>query len=235
MKIGIIGAMEEEVAVLKTKLEGANTELRAGLSFVSGRLKGQEVVIVRSGIGKVNAGACTQLLIDRYSVDYVINTGIAGSLDSAIDIGDIVISEDAVQYDVDATNFGYALGEVPRVGRLAFPADEKLIALAEVENRRVNPEIHTFIGRVCSGDKFVSDGETKAWIIKHFQGRCVEMEGAAIAQIAAQNGIPFLILRAISDKADHSATMDYPSFEKKAIEHCVRLTEALVGRLSVEF
>ncbi len=232
MKIGIIGAMEEEVTKLKEILTDATVEERAGLQFVSGKMQDKEVVIVRSGIGKVNAGACTQLLIDRFNVGCVINTGIAGSLDPAIDIGDIVISEDAVQYDVDATNFGYALGEIPRVGRLAFPASERLIAIAEEENRHVNSDIHTFIGRVCSGDKFVSDNETKDWIVKHFQGRCCEMEGAAIAQIASQNKVPFVIIRAISDKADNSATMDYPTFEKKAIEHCVKLTEAVVSRIS---
>ena len=121
-----------------------------------------------SGIGKVNAGACTVVLIDRFAVDCVINTGIAGSLDAHINIGDIVLSEDAVQYDMDATNFGYQLGEIPRVGTMAFHADDRLIAAAEEENRRVNPEIRTFIGRVCSGDKFVSDSDTKNWIIKHF-------------------------------------------------------------------
>lgn len=229
--IGIIGAMDEEVAKLKDALKDVRTEERGGLSFVIGQLGGREVVVVRSGIGKVNAGACTQVLIDRYQVDHIINTGIAGSLDAHIDIGDIVLSEDAVQYDMDATGFGYALGEVPRVGALSFRADQRMIEIAEEENRRVNPDIHTFIGRVCSGDRFVSKNETKEWIFEHFQGRCVEMEGAAIAQIAYLNRVPFLIIRAISDKADNSAVMDYPAFEKKAIEHCVRLTEAVVSRL----
>ena len=229
--IGIIGAMDEEVEKLKASITDAKTEEHNGLTFVTGKLNGKDVTVVRSGIGKVNAGACTAVLIDCYKVDYVINTGIAGSLDAHIDIGDIVISEDAVQYDMDATNFGYKLGEIPRVGTLEFKASDKLIAFAEEENRRVNSDIHTFIGRVCSGDKFVSDGETKEWIIKHFQGKCCEMEGAAIAQVAWQNKVPFVIIRAISDKADNSAHMDYPAFEKKAIEHCVRLTEALVARL----
>lgn len=229
--IGIIGAMDEEVEKLREDLTDVVTEVHGNLEFYAGKLAGKDVVVVRSGIGKVNAGACTQVLIDRYHVDYVINTGIAGSLDAVIDIGDIVLSEDAVQYDMDATNFGYQLGEIPRIGTMAFKADDQLIAIAEEENRRVNPEIKTFIGRVCSGDRFVSDPETKDWIIRHFQGRCCEMEGAAIAQIAYLNHVPFLIIRAISDKADHTATVEYPKFEKQAITHCVRLTEALVGRL----
>lgn len=232
MKIGIIGAMEEELSRLREQLSDSSYEDRGGLRFFFGKLKGREVVLVRSGIGKVNAAACTQLLIDRYAVDCIINTGIAGSLDNRIDIGDIVISEDAVQYDVDATSFGYSPGEVPRVGRLAFPADSGLIALAEEENRRVNREIHGFIGRVCSGDRFVSDSETKQKISEGFQGLCVEMEGAAIAQVAFQSRVPFVIVRAISDKADNSASVDYPIFERQAISHCVRLTEAVVERLA---
>ncbi len=229
--IGIIGAMEEEVEKLQADITDAVAEQHHGLRFVRGKLNGKEVTIVRSGIGKVNAGACAAMLIDRFSADCIINTGIAGSLDAHINIGDIVLSEDAVQYDMDATAFGYQLGEIPRVGTMAFPAAERLIAMAEEENRRVNPELRTFIGRVCSGDKFVSDHETKDWIQRHFRGKCCEMEGAAIAQIAWQSKVPFLIIRAISDKADDSAQMDYPTFEKLAIEHCVRLTEALVGRL----
>lgn len=167
--IGIIGAMDEEVAKLKADLTDTMEEQHTGLTFVTGKLSGKDVVVVRSGIGKVNAGACTAVLIDRYHVDYVINTGIAGSLDAHIDIGDIVLSEDAVQYDMDATNFGYQLGEIPRVGTMAFKASDTLIGIAEEENKKVNPEIRTFIGRVCSGDKFVSDHETKDWIISHFQ------------------------------------------------------------------
>ncbi len=229
--IGIIGAMEEEIAALKSKIPDALVEERCGMSFVLGKLNGRDVVVVRSGIGKVNAGACAQLLIDRYSVSCLVNTGIAGSLDNAIEIGDIVLSEDAVQYDVDATNFGYPLGEIPRAGTLSFRADERMLDIAASLNREVNPEINTFRGRVCSGDKFVSDSKTKKWIIDHFQGCCCEMEGAAIAQIASQNEVPFLIIRAISDKADHSALVDYPEFEEKAIKHCVKLTEALVAKL----
>ncbi len=229
--IGIIGAMDEEVQKLKEDMTEMQAEQRGGLCFLKGKLCGKEVVVVRSGIGKVNAAACTQTLIDRYQATCIINTGIAGSLDASINIGDIVLSEDAVQYDVDATAFGYALGEIPRVGTLAFRAEERLIDLAEEENRHVNPEIHTFIGRVCSGDLFVSDNAKKQWISEHFQGSCCEMEGAAIAQVAYQNRVPFLIIRAISDKADGSASVDYPTFEKQAISHCVRLTEALVGRL----
>ena len=162
----------------------------------------------------------------------MINTGIAGSLDARIDIGDLVISTDALHHDMDAVNFGYALGQIPRMDTLAFPADEKLIETAAQVCAKVNPDIRTWTGRVVSGDQFISDKAIKDRIISNFGGFCTEMEGAAIAQAAYLNKIPFVILRAISDKADDSATMDYPAFEKKAIEHSVRLVLGMMEALA---
>jgi len=222
-RIGIIGAMEEEVALLKERMVIEKKVEKASMEFWAGTLAGREAVVVRSGIGKVNAGICTQILADVFEVDAVINTGIAGSLDARIDIGDIVISTDALQHDVDACVFGYAPGQIPRMNVLAFPADEKLIEAAKNACEEVNPDIHTWTGRVVTGDQFIADKAMKERIITEFQGCCTEMEGAAIAQGAYLNNIPFVILRAISDKADDSATMDYPTFERQAIEHSVRL------------
>ena len=166
---------------------------------------------------------CAQILADRYQVSGIVNTGIAGSLMAKIDIGDIVLSTDALQHDMDATNFGYPAGQIPRMDVLSFPADPKLLALAKECCGRVNPEIHTYEGRVVSGDQFISDQKKKDWLIETFHGYCTEMEGAAIAQAAYLNGIPFLIIRAISDKADNSANVDYPTFEAQAIIHSVNL------------
>ena len=233
-RIGIIGAMEEEVAILKEKMKIEQKLEKASMEFFAGTLAGMEVVVVRSGIGKVNAGICTQILVDLFDVKAVINTGIAGSLDGRIDIGDIVISTDALHHDMDAVNFGYPLGQIPRMDTLSFPADEKLIAVAEEACRQVNPDIHTWTGRVVSGDQFIADRAVKDRIIENFGGFCTEMEGAAIAQGAYLNQIPFVILRAISDKADDSATMDYPTFEKKAIEHSVRLVIRMMELLGQE-
>ena len=193
---------------------------------------GKDVVIVRSGIGKVNAGICAQILVDRFGVDTLINTGIAGSLDAQIDIGDMVISTDALHHDMDATIFGDPAGQIPRMDTLSFPADEKLVKKAVAANEKANPDIHTFTGRVVSGDQFISDKAKKEWLIEQFSASCTEMEGAAIGQAAALNGIPFLIIRAISDKADNSANMDYPAFEKLAIEHSVRLTQGMLKRMA---
>ncbi|MGI6069248.1 MAG: 5'-methylthioadenosine/adenosylhomocysteine nucleosidase [Blautia sp.] len=229
--IGIIGAMEEEVACLKEQMKEVKVTAKAGMEFYQGLLGGKSVVVVRSGIGKVNAAVCTQILADDFKVDGVINTGIAGSLKNEVDIGDIVLSTDVIQHDVDARDFGYPKGQIPRMELLAFPADEKLRETAKRVCERVNPQIKVYCGRVASGDQFISSHEVKERIKEDFAPYCVEMEGAAIGQCAYLNGIPFLIVRAISDKADNSATMDYPAFEKQAIAHCVNLTENMVKEL----
>lgn len=229
--IGIIGAMDEEVQQIVDVMEVKKVERKASMTFNMGILSGKEVVIVRSGIGKVNAAVCTQILVDDFDVDYVINTGIAGSLKAEIDIADVVISDDVLHHDMDATGFGYPLGQIPRMETLSFKADEKLIALAKESCAHIIPEIGVHVGRIVSGDQFISDKTVKDRIASNFNGYCTEMEGAAIAQAAYLNQVPFLILRAISDKADDSATMDYPTFEAQAIKHSVLLIKELVERI----
>ena len=231
MTIGIIGAMEEEVALLKNDMKIEETVEYASMLFCKGELCGKQVVIVRSGIGKVNAAICAQLLADKFAVDVLINTGVAGSLDATIDIGDMVISTDLVEHDMDTTIFGDPLGQVPRMDSFSFPADPELVEKAVTANKEANPEIQTFTGRIVSGDQFVSASEVKEKLVKNFDAKCTEMEGAAIAHAAYLNKISCVIIRAISDKADNSATMDYPTFEKKAIEHSVRLVRNLLPRL----
>lgn len=226
--IGIIGAMDEEVGRLKEKMQVEKVEKKAQMEFFQGNLEGKEVVIVRSGIGKVNAGICTQILVDDFQVSAVINTGVAGSLKNEINIGDIVLSSDTLQHDMDATGFGYEPGVIPRMDTSVFQADEKLIRLAKQVNEQVNGEIDTFVGRVVSGDQFISDHEKKEFLVNQFGGYCTEMEGAAIAQVCHLNEIPFLIIRAISDKADNSATMDYGEFEAQAITHTVNLLSGMM-------
>lgn len=230
-KIGIIGAMEIEVAALKEQMENVTQVKKASMEFNRGVLNGKEVVVVRSGIGKVNAAVCTQILIDDFQVEAVINTGIAGSLKNEINIGDIVVSTDALQHDMDARKFGYPKGQIPQMEVFSFTADEVLRETAVRVCRKVNPDIEVFEGRVVSGDQFVADAEVKEEIVSEFSGYCTEMEGAAIAQAAYLNGVPFVVLRAISDKADNSATMDYPTFERKAAEHCVNLVGELLREL----
>ena len=230
-KIGIIGAMEVEVASLKSAMKVSRMLKKAQMEFLEGELEGCQAVIVRSGIGKVNAAVCTQILVDEFGVDGVINTGIAGSLKAEINIGDIVLSTDVLHHDMDATGFGYPLGQIPQMDAFSFQADEQMRKLAKEVCEEVNPEIRVFEGRVVSGDQFISSREVKDKIKENFDGCCTEMEGAAIAQTAYLNQIPFVIIRAISDKADDSATMDYPTFEKQAVEHSVRLTRGFLKRI----
>lgn len=231
MIIGIIGAMEEEVSILKETMEIQETVEYAGMTFCKGKLCERDVVIVRSGIGKVNAAICAQVLVDKFQVKVLLNTGIAGSLDAAIDIGDMVISTDLVEHDMDASIFGDPVGQIPRMDTFSFPADPVLVEKAKEANMQANPDIQTFTGRIVSGDQFVSSSEVKERLVTNFQAKCTEMEGAAIAHAAYLNKISCVIIRAISDKADNSATMDYPTFEKKAIEHSVRLVQNLLPRI----
>ena len=229
--IGIIGAMEEEITNLKSHMQVDEVQTIAGMSFFKGAVKGTKLVLVRSGIGKVNAGICTQILASVYGVDTVINTGIAGSLNADIDIGDIVVSTSLVQYDVDARNFGYKLGEIPRMNIVEFPADQYLIDKTQNVFDSLDLGIKLYKGMIATGDKFVSEDSLKAEIISNFHAYCVEMEGAAIAQAAMLNNMACVVIRAISDKADNSADVDYRSFEAKAIENMSKISLALVDSL----
>lgn len=229
--IGIIGAMEVEVAILKEKMEDVRIIKKASMDFYEGILAGKKVVVVRSGIGKVNAGICAQILADVFSVDAIINTGIAGSLNKNINIGDIVLSTDVVQHDMDATGFGYRKGQIPQMPVFFFNADDNLRRLAAEVCKEVNPDIQVFEGRIASGDQFVCDQDVKNRIVSEFSAYATEMEGAAIGQAAYLNEIPFLVIRAISDKADGSAQMDYSEFEKAAVDHSVRLTLNMLARI----
>ncbi|MCD7752648.1 MAG: 5'-methylthioadenosine/adenosylhomocysteine nucleosidase [Lachnospiraceae bacterium] len=231
-KLGIIGAMDLEVAALKEQMNCTRRMTRAGMDFWEGTLNGTAVVIVQSGIGKVLAGICVQILADKFEVTHVINTGVAGSLNADLDIGDIVVSRDAVYHDFDVTKLGYAPGQVPGRSEVAFAADPALIDAAVESCKRVNPDIHCLVGRVASGDQFISDKTTKERIISGFAGYCAEMEGCAIAQAATANSIPFVIIRAISDKADDSAKMDYPTFEKAAAHHSALLVADLIKKFA---
>ncbi|MBE5825337.1 MAG: 5'-methylthioadenosine/adenosylhomocysteine nucleosidase [Butyrivibrio sp.] len=231
MKIGIIGAMEVEVETLKAAMDIKNTVKKASMEFFEGTIGATQVVVVRSGICKVNAGICVQILADTFGVTHVLNTGAAGSLDARINIGDIVLSTDACYHDVDATIFGYRKGEIPQLGTQVFAADKELIEKAKEAIGKAAPDLGIFEGRVCSGDQFISSQEVKDAIKADFGGMCTEMEGAGIAQACYLNSIPFVIIRAISDKADGSDIMDYPEFEKKAAHDCAALVLELLKTL----
>ncbi len=229
-KLGIVGAMQQEVETLLAAMQDVKKTEKAVAVFYEGKLEGLDVVVVQCGVGKVNAAMCTQSLCDCFGVTHLVNTGIAGSLCADLDIADLVVSEDAMYHDFDCVHFGYEMGRVPGMDVTAFPADEKMAALAFAAAEKVNPG-HTKVGRVASGDLFVAERKAKERIIQRTGALCTEMEGAAIAHTAYRNGVPFVVIRAISDKADDSAEMDYPTFEKIAAHRCAAVTMEMARNL----
>ena len=229
MKLGIISAMDSEHRQLAERLQEKKEICDGGFKYVEGTLGANQVVLTQCGIGKVNAAIGAQILCDLFGVTHIVNTGIAGSLCAQQDIGDMVISSDVWHHDFDCVAFGYPMCKIPGMPQ-SFAADEKLIALAK--NAAAQTGSNVRIGRVASGDQFVADPKLKEQIISRTQALCTEMEGAAIAQTAYRNGIPFVILRCISDKADNSAEMDYPSFEAMAAQRCAQVTTLLAEQLA---
>lgn len=215
-RIGIIGAMEIEVEMLKEVTQVAAVVESAGMSFVVGQLEGQDIILVTSGIGKVNAAICTQILVDKFDVTHVINTGVAGAIHEDLTFGDLVISTDLIEHDVDATGFGYELGQIPRMDEWAFKADETLISLAEKAAIEESITHKVVKGRIVSGDVFISSVEKKDFLSNQFTAYAGEMEGAAIAHTCYLNKVPFLILRAMSDKADGTAHENFEAFCQEA-------------------
>ena len=222
-RIGIIGALESEVNSLISLIDEAESRDIADMTFYSGKILGQDVVIVRCGIGKVNMAMCTQIMIAYYAVDQIINTGVAGALHPDLHVGDVVISTDTLQHDYDLSGAGYSRKECPEIMGMIYEADPRLIGLAQAICGIVNPEVNCMTGRILTGDQFISDGKTKADIVDLFGGCCVEMEGAAMAQVAVKNHVPFVIIRAISDQADEHAMESFDDFEKKAAMVAVKL------------
>lgn len=232
--LGIIGAMDDEVARLKSMIEKLEIVSRAGMEFYKGMIEGTDVVVVKCGVGKVNAAMCTQAMIDIFSVDALINTGIAGSLDADIDIGDVVLATDTVEHDMDVAALGYKPGVIPDTAVSVFDTDGYLLGIAKESAEAAGIDVKVFTGRVVSGDQFISSKEKKTWLVDTFGGRCAEMEGASIGHVAVLNKVPYLVVRSISDKADDSAEMDYPTFAAKAIDNSVRMMTEIIKRYEVK-
>lgn len=209
--IGIIGAMDEEVSILLELMDIKQTVNKASLEFNRGILEGKDVVLVKCGIGKVNAALCAQILISEFGVDAVVNTGVAGALNEELDVNDIVISTDAVEHDFDAKAYGYPQGTIPRMDTSVFKADDRLIEAA-YNSSKDSIKNNVFKGRIATGDVFIASRELKDSIIKEFGAYCGEMEGGAIAHVCHTNNTPFVVIRAMSDKADDSANVTYEEF-----------------------
>ena len=217
---GIIGAMDHEIDTLVADLENKKQETKFGLTFYTGKLKKYDVVIVKCGIGKVNAGRTTQVLISEYKPKYIINTGIAGGLNDQLKIGDIVISDDLIQHDFDVSLFGYAKGYmctgVDKDKPTKYIADKELSEKIQKVLSKNNEGRTVFKGRVLTGDAFIGSKEKKKELVDTFQGFCCEMEGAAIAQVASLNNVPFTVIRLISDLPNGQGPDDYNKFEAAA-------------------
>ena len=224
----VIGAMEEEIEALLGALEGARSETAGPFTVHRGRLEGRDVLVARCGIGKVNAAALTQALL-ALGVDRVLFTGVAGAVQPGLAVGDLVISRDAVQHDLDVTALGYRLGEVPGEP-WSWQADAELVHLALASAAEI-AEVTTIVGRVLSGDQFIADPARVAQLHEAFDGACAEMEGAAVAQVCARWGVPFVIIRSISDTADHDAQVDFRSFTPLAAARAKRVIRGILRRL----
>jgi adenosylhomocysteine nucleosidase len=228
--IGIIGAMQEEIELLHAQLEQATEESHAGIKYYRGKLHGRKAVLCKSGVGKVNAAVCTQVLIDRFGADVVLFTGVAGALDPVLDIGDIVISSSSVQHDMDVTALGFPRGVIPYQETSEFRADEGLVRLASEAGERLFPG-RCRIGKVLSGDQFVADREAVRTLHEQLGGTCTEMEGAAVAQVCAMNGVPYVVIRSMSDKADGSAHVNFAEFTVEAANRSFALVSDMVRDL----
>ncbi len=233
--IGIIGAMDSEVAGLTARLENAVTHRHAGRTFVQGILASRPAVVVQSGIGKVAAAVTAQLLIDKFGVDCLINTGMAGGLDPRLAVKDLVVGTAALQHDFDLTAFGHAPGYITGEDdskATLFAADRRLADLALEAAAEVLPAGSKAItGIIASGDIFVDDSALKQRIIARHGAAAAEMEGAAIAQVAVDNGVPFLILRTVSDLAEHQANVSFDELERYVGQLAADITLALLARL----
>lgn len=230
-KVGIIGAMDVEVDTLKEATDIKTVTKIADMEFCEGTLGEKNVVIVKCGMGKVNSGICAHTLINDFNCTKIINTGVAGSLDDKIDIGDFVVSTDAVQHDFNVEAIGFEKGEIPYTGLYAFPADEAMREAAVKAIQESASDVNAFEGRVCSGDQFISTKEQKDKIISDFGGLCCEMEGAAIAQACYLNSTPFVVIRAISDKPNETEFVDYKVFEAQAAARCAKIVQYMIENM----
>lgn len=227
MVFGIIAAMSEELEILLKDMDLEDKKVKANMTFNKGKLWGKDVVAVVCGIGKVNAAICTQILASEYNVDKVINVGVAGGIGKEIYPGDIVIADNLVEHDMDTTAFGDPHGQIPRMDTFDFKCDAALVEAAKKACNSLG-DIHTFVGRIVSGDVFVADIEKIQWLEKEFSALSCEMEGASIAHTCYLNSIPFVVIRSISDNANNGAHMDFEKFTPIAVKNSTALLKEML-------
>jgi adenosylhomocysteine nucleosidase len=229
-KIGLMGAMTEEIALFSQYISQTTTEELAGITFVLGAWDGIPIVLCKSGVGKVNAAICAQLLIQKYEVECILFTGVAGAVNPNLEIGDVVISTDCMHHDMDVTALGFTKGIIPFASQSIFPANPALVEEAFQAGEQLYPG-NISRGRVLSGDQFIANRNKVRELHQNFQGDCVEMEGAAVGQVCHMNQVPFVILRSMSDKADGSAHMNFTEFTQLASERSAALVQRMILRL----
>ncbi len=226
--IGIIGAMSVEIEGIRAKMTDKREASVSGITYVSGRLAGAEVVTAVCGIGKVFAAICAQTMILKYAPALIVNTGVAGSLCEELDVCDIAVADKVVQHDMDTSPLGDPKGLVSGINVIYFESDKKASALLSDIARKNG--INTRVGTIASGDQFIASKEIKSRIVSEFGAIACEMEGAAIGHVCYVNSVPFAVLRAISDKANGVAEIDYPTFCKVAAENYIKVICELAGR-----
>jgi adenosylhomocysteine nucleosidase len=229
--IGIIGAMHEEVVELRNMISPVEEIKILNMSFFKGTLHGKEVVLVEGGIGKVNASVCTTILLEKFNVDKLIFTGVAGGTNPDINVGDIVISTDLMEHDFDCTAFGLKPGEIPRMDTSIFKADDKLVSIAKEGALEIFDPKSIYVGRIVSGDQFIAEPAKISWLRETFNSECTEMEGAAVAHVCHMFRVPFVIIRSISDKANDNAKTDFQEFVKLAAKNSKDLILEILKRI----
>ncbi|MDQ0900016.1 5'-methylthioadenosine/adenosylhomocysteine nucleosidase [Paenibacillus sp. V4I7] len=229
-KIALIGAMNEEIELLVSHMTDVRETIKAGITFRDGTYFNKQVVVCRTGVGKVNAAVTTQILIDSFGVEAVIFTGVAGALDPELNIGDLVISSECMQHDMDVTALGFPRGVIPYEAKSIFEADSKLVELAVASGEKLFAG-KVKKGRVLSGDQFIASREVVASLYEELDGVCVEMEGASVAQVCSMNATPYVVLRSMSDKADGSAHVNFAEFTVQASENSYKMVEDIVKHL----
>lgn len=228
--IGIIAAMDSEIKDIKSVMEDGIKIYHGGMTFYKGKLYHKEIVAVKCGVGKVNAAMCTQILIDLFKAKAIINVGVAGAVHPSLEVGDIVISTDSIQYDMDARAFGHPLGEIPNMDITFFKADKGLIKLAE--KAAIDLQTKYQIGRVMTADLGVDSTQLKKDLFDEFGGVCVEMEGAAVGQVAMANQVPYLIIRSMSDKADGNLSTDYKKNLEESVQKGVDMVKQMIKEIA---
>jgi len=231
MTLAIMSAMAEEIEHYLDACTVEGSREQAGRTLHKARYHGHDLVLVKGGVGKVNAAMCTQLLIDVFDVGAVICTGAAGALHDGLDIGDVIVAEDCVQHDVTVEFLGLPRGQIPFSNLRFFSAAEQLVARA----MEVDLAEHSIRkGRVCTGDAFIQEETLRAQIQEELDGDCVEMEGAAVGQVCTLNDVPFLLVRAISDRADGSSDIDFQAFLHEAARSSAQIVLHLLEALDPE-